>query len=84
MLRVLLVTFKPVNNLICCKTGVMWVIKSATSLFNLFCSNVVRQVAHFLLPVFTHLKFGSSQEKFDVWPRPKSYNALVIFGVSFE
>ena len=37
----------------------------------------------FLLPVFTHPKFGSSQEKFDIWPRPKSYNALVIFGVPF-
>ena len=84
MFRVLLVTFKPVNNLICCKTGLMWVVKSATSLFNLFCSNVARQVVCFLLPVFTHLKFGSCQEKFDVWSRPKSYNALVIFGVPFE
>ena len=36
------------------------------------------------LHVFTHLKCGSSQEKFDVWPRPKSYNASVIFGVPFE
>ena len=50
-------------------------IKSATSLFNLFCSNVARQV---LLPVFTHPKFGSSQEKFDNWPRPKSYIALML------
>ena len=84
MLRVLLVTFKPANNLICCKTGLMWVIKSATSLFNLFCSNVARQFGRFLFPAFTHLKFGSSEEIFDVWPGPKSYNALVIFGVPFE
>ena len=27
-------------------------VKRATSLFNLFCSNVARQVARFLLPVF--------------------------------
>ena len=53
-------------------------IKSATSLFNLFCSNVARQVARFLLPVSTHPKFGSSQEKFDNWPRPKSYIALML------
>ena len=26
----------------------------------------------FLSPVSTHPKFGSSQEKFDNWPRPKS------------
>ena len=32
----------------------------------------------FLLPVFTHPKFGSSQEKFDNWPRPKSYIALML------
>ena len=48
-------TFKPVNNLICCKTGLMWVAKRAISLFNLLYSNVARQVARFLLPVFTHL-----------------------------
>ena len=47
--------FKPVNNLICCKTDLMWVIKRATSLFNLFCSNVAKQVARFLLPVFSNL-----------------------------
>ena len=45
-----------VNNLICCKTGLMWVVKRATSLFNSFCSNVARQVARFLLPVFPYLK----------------------------
>ena len=44
MLRVLPVTFKPVNNLICCKTGLMWLVKRATSLYNSFCSNVSRQV----------------------------------------
>ncbi|CAH3045994.1 unnamed protein product [Porites evermanni] len=44
MVRDLPPTFKPVNNLICCKTGLMWVVKRATSLFNSFCSNVSRQV----------------------------------------
>ena len=29
------VTLKPVNNLICCKTGLMWGVKRATLLFNL-------------------------------------------------
>ena len=47
MLRVLPRTFKPVNNLICCKTGLMWVVKRATSLFNSFSSSVARQVARF-------------------------------------
>ena len=28
--------FEPVNNLICCKTGLKWVAKRATSLFNSF------------------------------------------------
>ena len=56
MLRFLPPTFKPVNNLICCKTGLMWVVKRATSLFNLFSSSVARQVARFLLPVFPYLK----------------------------
>ena len=33
MLRVLPPMFKPVNNLICCKTGLMWRVKRATLLF---------------------------------------------------
>ena len=57
-LRVLPPTFKPVNNLICCKTGLMGVVKRATSLFNSFCSNVARQVVRFLLPVFPYLKMA--------------------------
>ena len=52
MLHVLPPMFKPVNNLICCKTGLMWVVKCATSLFISFCSNVAKQFARFLLPVF--------------------------------
>jgi len=51
MLRVLPPTFKPVNNLICCKTG-----SGATSLFNLFCSNVARQVARFSVPLGTEAR----------------------------
>ena len=34
MLRVLPPTLKPVNNLICCKRSLIWVVKRATSLFN--------------------------------------------------
>ena len=34
MLYVLPPVFKPVNKLICCKTGLMWVVKRAISLFN--------------------------------------------------
>ena len=70
MLRVLPPTFKPVNKLICCKTGLMWVVKRATaSLFISFCSNVARQVALFLLPVFPYLKkktrsVGVSEQSF--------------------
>ena len=45
MLRVLPPSFKPVKNLICCKTGLMWLVKRATLLFSSFCSNVARQVA---------------------------------------
>ena len=57
-LRVLLPTFKPVlkNNLICCKTGFMRVVKSALSLFNSLCCNVAKQVARCLLPVLPYLK----------------------------
>ena len=46
----------PVNNFIYSKTGLMWVIKRATSLFKSFCSNVARRVACFFLPVFPYLK----------------------------
>ena len=52
---VLPLMFKPVNKLSCCETGLMWEAKRATSPFNLFYSNVARQIARFLLPVFTHL-----------------------------
>ena len=41
MLCVLLTAFKPDNNLICCKTGLMWLVKRATSLFNSFRSRIV-------------------------------------------
>ena len=55
MLRVLPPTFKPVNNLICCKAGLMWVCKTHNISIQLVCSNVARQVECFLLPVFPHL-----------------------------
>ena len=41
MLCVLLSAFKPDNNLICCKAGLMWLVKRATSLFNSFRSRIV-------------------------------------------
>ena len=37
-------------------TGLMWVVKRATSLFNSFCSNDARQVASLLLPFFRTLR----------------------------
>ena len=37
MLRVWPPTFRAVNNLICCKAGLMWVVKCAKLLFNSFC-----------------------------------------------
>ena len=40
MLRALLSTFKPVNNLVCDKEVLMWVVKRVTSLLNTFCRNV--------------------------------------------
>ena len=56
MLRVLPPMFKPVNNLICCKTGFMWVVKRVTWLFNSFFSNVAKLGVRFLLLVFPYLK----------------------------
>ena len=53
MLRVLPPMVKPVSNLICCKTGFMWVVKRATSLFDSFCSNVAKQVAGFFVARFS-------------------------------
>ena len=54
ILRVLPPTFKPVNNLICYKTGFLWVVERAPSLFNLFCTSVAGQVAWCLLPVLPY------------------------------
>ena len=53
LLRVLPPSFKSVNNQICCKRGLMWMVKRTTSLFNSFCSNVAKRVARFLLPVLS-------------------------------
>ena len=52
VLRVFPPTFTPVNNLICCQTGLMWVVKREALLFNSFFSNVAGQVARVLLHVF--------------------------------
>ena len=63
MLRVLPPLFKPVNNLIYCKAGFMWVVKRVTSPFNSFCSNVAKQVARFLLPVFAYLYYRNNEQQ---------------------
>ena len=42
--------FKPVNNQICCKSDLLWLVKRATYLLDSFCSNVARQVAGFCCP----------------------------------
>ena len=56
----MLCVLPPTSNLSCNKSACWqvwtWVVKRSTSLFNLFCSNVARQVARFLLPVFPYLK----------------------------
>ena len=53
MMRVLPLMFKSVNNLIYCKTGLMWIVKRATSLFNSFCSNDARHVGCFFAARFS-------------------------------
>ena len=54
MMHVLPAVFKSVNNLICCKRGLMWIAKRATSLFNSFCSNDARHVGCFLHKLIYH------------------------------
>ena len=49
-------SFKPVNNLICCKICLMWTVKRATSLFKSFCSNVAKQVARSCYPFYHTFK----------------------------
>ena len=49
-------SFKPVNNLICCKICLMWTVKRATSLFKSFCRNVAKQVARSCCPFYRTFK----------------------------
>ena len=57
MLHLFQPTFKPVDNLICCKTGMMWVIKPATSLYSTPVLAMLQdKLRVFLLPVFPYLK----------------------------
>ena len=57
MLHLFQPTFKPVDNLICCKTGLMWVIKFATSLYSTPILAILQdKLRVFLLPVFPYLK----------------------------
>ena len=67
MLCVLPPSFKPVNNLICCKTDMMWVAIRAISIFNWFCSNVARRVALFCCPFYLHLRYISFPGKWHLF-----------------
>ena len=42
------------------RAGFMSVVKCTTLLFNLFCSNVAKQVACFLLPIFPYLNLSNA------------------------
>ena len=53
MLHLFQPTFKPDDNLICCKAGLMWVIKPATSLYSTPVLAMLRdKLRVFLLPLF--------------------------------
>ena len=52
ILRVLPLSFKLINNLICCLTGLNVVVKRVILLFHSFCSNVTKQVAWFCYPFY--------------------------------
>ena len=56
MLLVLPPTKTNLTTLFLAKQGRTWVVKRATSLLNLVCSNVAKQVARFLLPVLLQLQ----------------------------
>ena len=49
-------SFKLVNNLICWKIGLMWLVKRATLLFNSFCRNVAKQFARSCCPFYRTFK----------------------------
>ena len=53
MLRVLPLAFKPVNNLICCKTGLMWVIKHASIAIQLVLQQYCKKSCIFLVACFS-------------------------------
>ena len=54
--------FATIKNLICSKTGLMWVVKRTTSLFNSFCSNVAKQVARFCCTFYHRVKGAVSRQ----------------------
>ena len=57
MLHLFQPTFKPVDNLICWKTGLMWVIKPATSLYSTpFLAMLQDKLRVFCCPFFPYLK----------------------------
>ena len=76
--------FKPVNNQICCKSGLLWLVKRATYLLDSFCSNVARQVAGFcLLPVLSLLiksrLFRSDANLYDIFYQTVTYAATTSY-----
>ena len=69
MLCVLPLSSKPVNNLICCRTGLMWVVKRGTWPRNSFCSNVANQVAcFFFVARFFFYPYLKTTKFYAKWP----------------
>ena len=71
MLHVLPPNFKPVNNLIWCKTGLIC---------NSFCSKNAKQVECFLLPIFPYLK---QSELFSALCNAKLLGGKMLMSLTF-
>ena len=56
--------FASCSNPICFKTGLVWVVKRATSLFNWLCSNVAKQVARFRGPFYRTFRCNTISHRF--------------------
>ena len=52
MLRILPPMFKPVNNLICCQTGLMWVVKHTNTAIQLILKQCCKTSCTFFVPPF--------------------------------
>ena len=80
MLRVLPPTFKPINNLICCKTGLIWVVMRAISLFNSFWSVFAWQNAWFLWPIYPYHKTRCLRR----FAKNNRYHSAMIWNIPFS